>query len=94
MASSDIERIREAVLNQCYSLSEHAYDEMADDNLDVLDVESAMLTGKIARILTRDPRGTRYEVHGLATDQSTMVGVVVRLVASDELLIITVFEVK
>ncbi|HEY3968612.1 MAG TPA: hypothetical protein VGM05_28950 [Planctomycetaceae bacterium] len=39
MANRDIERIRDAILDQRYILTEHAYDEMAEDNLDVLDVE-------------------------------------------------------
>jgi hypothetical protein len=37
-------------------LTEHAYDEMAEDNLDVLDIESAVLTGTIDQTLTMDPR--------------------------------------
>lgn len=46
MASKQFERIRDAILNQRYTLTEHAYEEMEDDNLDVLDVESAVLTGR------------------------------------------------
>ena len=67
---------------------------MDEDNLDVLDVEAAMLTGEIDQVLTKDPRGTRYVVIGLATDQSTPVGVVVRFVERDQLLIVTVYEIK
>jgi hypothetical protein len=93
MARSDIERIRDCVLNQCYSLTEHAYEEIAEDNLDVLDLESALLTGGIVNEFTHDPRGTRYEIHGYATDQATLVGVVVRFVLKDRLLVITAFEV-
>ena len=55
MASRELERIRNAILDQKYTLSEHAYDEMAADNLDVLDVESAILTGDIDKTLTMDP---------------------------------------
>jgi hypothetical protein len=32
---------------------------MGEDNLDVLDVEAAILTGTIDEVLTMDPRGTR-----------------------------------
>jgi len=67
---------------------------MDEDNLDVLDVEAAMLTGEIDQVLTKDPRGTRYVVIGLATDQSTPVGVVVRFVERDQLPIVTVYEIK
>lgn len=94
MASRELERIRNAVLDHRYTLTEHAYDEAAEDNLDVLDVESAILTGEIDEVLTRDPRGTRYVVIGNATDQETPVGVVVRFVEHDQLLILTVYEIK
>ena len=94
MASRGLERIRSAILDHRYSLTEHAYEEMDDDNLDVLDVEAAILTGEIDQVLTVDPRGTRYVVVGHATDQQTQVGVVVRFVEHDQLLIITVYEAK
>ena len=94
MAGRDIERIRDAVLDHRYVLTEHAQDEMAEDNLDVLDVESAILTGQLDEVLTKDPRGTRYVVIGNATDQETKVGVVGRFVAHDQFLIITVYEIK
>jgi hypothetical protein len=94
MASRDLERMRNAVLGGRYTLTEHAYDEMAEDNLDVFDVESAILTGRIDQVLTKDPRGTRYVVVGNATDQSTPVGVVARFVEHDQLLIVTVYEIK
>jgi hypothetical protein len=60
----------------------------------VLDVESAILTGKIGQTLTKDPRGTRYVVIGNATDLLTQVGVVVRFVEYDQLLIVTVYELN
>ena len=94
MDSRELERIRNAIMDCRYTLSEHAYDEMGEDNLDVLDVESAILTGDIDQVLTMDPRGTRYVVIGNATDQVTPVGVVVRFVEHDQLLIITVYEIK
>ena len=94
MASRELERIRNAILDQRYTLTEHAYDEMNEDNLDVLDVEAAILTGEIDQVLTMDPRGTRYVVIGNATDESTPVGVVCRFVELDQLLIVTVYEVK
>jgi len=94
MASRDLERIRNAILDGRYALTEHAYDEMAEDNLDVLDVESAILTGEIDKVLTRDSRGTRFVVVGKATDRDTPVGVVVRFVEHDQLLVITVYEIE
>ncbi len=94
MAGRGLERIRDAILDHRYSLTEHAYEEMDEDNLDVLDVEAAILTGEIDQVLTVDPRGTRYVVVGNATDQQTAVGVVVRFVERDQLLVITIYEVK
>ena len=94
MASGDLDRIRNAILDGQYTLTEHAYDEMDEDHLDVLDVESAILTGEIDKVLTVDPRGTRFVVIGNATDEATPVAVVVRFVEHDRLLIITVYEIK
>ncbi|MBU4270954.1 MAG: DUF4258 domain-containing protein [Planctomycetes bacterium] len=94
MAGRGLERIRDAILDHRYSLTEHAYEEMDEDNLDVLDMEAAILTGEIDQVLTVDPRGTRYVVVGNATDQQTAVGVVVRFVERDQLLVITIYEVK
>jgi TolB-like protein len=94
MASRELERIRRAVLEQRYALTEHAYDEMDADHLDVLDVEAAILTGRIDQRLTKDPRGTRYVITGKATDETTPVSVVVRFVEHDQLLVLTVYEKK
>ena len=94
MASRDLERIRDAILDGQFTLTEHAYDEMEQDHLDVLDVESAVLTGEIDQVLTADPRGTRFVILGHATDQVTPVAVVVRFVEHEQLLVITVYEIK
>lgn len=67
---------------------------MNADQLDVLDVETAVLTGRIEQTLTNDSRGIRHVIKGTATDLSTVVGVVVRFVEHDELLVLTVYEVK
>ena len=94
MASEPLERIRSAILDHSYALSEHAYEEMDADGLDALDVEAAVLTGGIDQVLTDDPRGTRFVVIGTACDETTPLGVVVRWVEQDQLLIITVYEIK
>ena len=94
MARRELERIRNAIFDHRYVLTEHACDEMAEDNLDVLDVEAAVLTGEIDQVLTKDPRGTRYVVVGTATDQETLVGVALRFVEHNQLLVITVYEIK
>lgn len=94
MRSRQLERIRRAILEHRYVMSEHAYEEMEKDKLDVLDIEAAVLAGELDQVLTKDPRGTRYVVVGTATDQQTSVGVVSRFVEHDQLLIITVYEIK
>ena len=71
----------------------HAMEEMAEDNLDILDLEHAILDGTIVRIDKDDPRGTKYVVEGVAADGRTAVGVVGRFTSSDRYLIITVYEI-
>lgn len=93
MSSATLERIRNAILEQQYVLSEHAYEEMDNDNLDALDVEAAILTGEVRDVQTHDPRGVRYVIVGTGCDLSTSVGVVARFVEQDRLLIITVYEI-
>jgi Domain of unknown function (DUF4258) len=90
---SDIDRIREKIRRLQYDMSAHAMEEMAEDFLSILDVEAAVLNGRIARIETEDPRGTKYVVEGTALDQQTPVGVVGRFASSGRYLIITVYEV-
>jgi len=85
-----IEKIRQCVRGQKYLISTHANEEMSDDELTALDVEQAILTGKIEKRFTRDPRGTRYEIVGRALD-GRPVGVVCRMLGIGWLRIITVY---
>jgi hypothetical protein len=71
----------------------HAMEEMAEDDLDILDVEQALLTGQVLRTERNDPRGTKHVMEGLATDGKTLVGVVGRF-QGDRYLIITIYEVS
>jgi len=71
----------------------HAAEEMAEDDLDILDIERAILSGQIVRRQKDDPRGTKYVVEGFATDSTTSVGVVGRFLSSDRYLIITIYEI-
>jgi hypothetical protein len=74
-------------------MAAHAMEEMAEDYLDIDDVEHVLLTGVLHRIERSDPRGTKYVVHGTALDGATLVGVVGRFARQDRYLIITVYEV-
>jgi hypothetical protein len=48
--SSRIDRIRDKIRLRQYDMSAHAMEEMAEDDLDVDDVESAILRGTIVRV--------------------------------------------
>ena len=63
---------------------------MADDFLMAADIENIILTGKIAREFTHDPRGARYEVYGDTVDYRQAF-VVCRFLSSGVLLIITTY---
>lgn len=85
-----LRRMRQAILEQRYRISSHANDEMAADFLLAADIENIVLTGKITRRFTHDPRGTRYEVLGHTVDYRRA-HVICRLLLSCVLLIITAY---
>jgi hypothetical protein len=87
---SVLERIRRKVRDRRHYLSQHAEDEMLDDDLERADVERAILRGRIDKKLTQDPRGTRYRLIGPATDGRGVV-VVCRFQETTDLIIITVY---
>ena len=93
MRQSRIHRIREKIRLGEYDMSAHAMEEMAEDLLDITDVESAALNGRITRTEGDDPRGTKFVVEGAATDGKTPVGVVGRFTTTGRYLIITVYEI-
>jgi len=87
-----LQKIRQKIIDRSYYLSSHAEDEMLDDRLERVDVERAILQGKIDRKLTRDQRGTRYRIAGPATD-GRMLHVICRFKADSNLVIVTVYAV-
>jgi hypothetical protein len=91
MPKSRLERIRDCIRRRDYDMSAHAVEEMAEDFLDILDIEAATLSGTISRLDKEDPRGTRYVLVGVAADHRTPVGVVGRFVEEGRFLIITVY---
>ncbi len=83
--------IREKVRNQEYEFAlPHFFEEMANDDLILADIESAIANGRVRRRFSRDPRGTRYEVVGPATDRR-QVAVICRIKATGKLLFITTY---
>ena len=83
--------MRLAIRNCEYVVTVHALLEMRIDSLDIIDVESAILTGTIQTVFDDDPRGRRYEVVGKACDLATDVAVVTRFAGA--WLIITVYQI-
>jgi hypothetical protein len=88
-----LERIRDAVREQRYDVTKHAVDEMSEDGLDIVDVETSILNGTIIKSDKDDPRGKRHTVHGTGADGVTPVGTAGRFTETGQYLIITVYEV-
>jgi len=93
MSARVLQRIQTAVVNGEYDVTIHAVEEMAEDGLDILDVESAIASGQLTKTETDDPRGARYTIVGTGTDEHTRVGVAGRLKETGIFLIITVYAV-
>lgn len=94
MPSSVLETIRDLVRQGRYDVTDHAWDEMADDNLLLLDVETAIFTGVIVREDTGDPRGIVYVIEGVGTDRMTRVGAAVRFNDRQDALVITAYKIN
>ena len=63
---------------------------MSEDDLGIEDVKGIVLTGRVIRRSTDDPRGPRYEVGGEASD-GRPASVVCRFLPSGVLRIVTVY---
>ena len=86
--------IQEKVRAQEYEFAiPHFFEEMAEDKLMLSDVENAIANRRIRRRFTREPRGTRYEVVGPATD-GREIAVICRLKETGKLLLITVYALE
>ncbi|HZX48181.1 MAG TPA: DUF4258 domain-containing protein [Nitrospirota bacterium] len=89
-----IDVIREKLRNQEYEFAlPHFFEELANDNLIFADIEMAIANGQINRKFTRDPRGTRYEVVGTATD-GRKIAVICRIKSTGKLLLITTYALE
>lgn len=87
-----IEKIRQKIRERDYFLSSHAEDEMAEDRLERIDVERAILEGSVEKKLTNDPRGTRYRIQGPAID-GRLIHVICRFREVDCMIIVTVYAI-
>jgi hypothetical protein len=75
-------------------MTHHAIEEMAEDQLDIHDVESAILSGRLTKTEKEDPRGTKYTVVGLSVDGQILIGTVGRFTGTGRYLIITVYAIE
>lgn len=94
MADQIVERIRNCIRTGRYDLTSHAFDEMAEDGLLLLDIEQSILTGKIVKTEADDPRGTKYVVHGTGNSPFMQVASVGRFLPDGSYLIITVYAIN
>jgi hypothetical protein len=90
MARRELDRIRRAVLEGRYEVTEHALLEAEADVFDAGDVRHALLGGILERTYSHDPRGVRYLVRGPSRDGRAM-DIVCRFTPLHDLRIITVF---
>ena len=89
-----IDSIRRKVEKHEYEFTiPHFIEEMANDHITFADIEMAIAKGRIRRKFTRDPRGTRYEVIGPATDMRD-IGIICRIKGTGKLLFITTYELE
>jgi hypothetical protein len=93
MRQSWIERIRDRIRLRQYDMTAHASEEMAEDDLDIADVEHAVPTGRVVEIRRRDPSGNKSVLEGWAADGKTLAGVVGRFPSSGRYPIVTVYNV-
>ena len=85
-----LQKIRRKIIDREYYLSSHAEEEILDDELERIDVENAILKGRIEKKLTQDARGTRYRIEGPALD-GRLIHVICRFKEDANLIIITVY---
>lgn len=86
-------RIKTAVRDGNYEITDHAIEEAEADNFGPLDVQHAILQGDLIRRYTHDPRGPRYKICGPAQDGRLMY-IVCRFTEWRGVRIITVFAVQ
>lgn len=92
MSDEIIARIRRAVRDNQYQMTDHALDEADADALTLDDIVSVLLNGGLDSIYTDDPRGPRYVIRGDVEEDE--VDVVCRFRSDGILLIIiTVYVV-
>lgn len=86
-----ISTLRQLVRSLAYSVSVHATDELEDDNLSILDLETIILSGEIVeRQRDRATSETKYVVRGTTLDDQEA-ECVVKISPSGRLFVVTVY---
>lgn len=86
-----LDRLKECVRTRNYVVTLHADEELADEGLSILDVERAILDGRITeRQKDADTAEWKYIVAG-PIRQDEMMSVVVKLGPTGRMVLITVF---
>jgi hypothetical protein len=93
MPRRGIREIRERIRTKNYELTGHAEEEREDDDLSMTDLQNIILSGRVAQILTDDPRGNRYVVQGKVQD-GREIEVICRFLVFGKLRIITVYALE
>ncbi len=93
MHDRQLRRFREAVRLGTYDLTYHGLDEMEQDRLSVLDLESCVLTGSIGE-RQRDRRTSewKYVIQGRALD-GREIAVVVKWLPGGKMAVLTVYRI-
>lgn len=88
------DKMRQLVRSLDYVMTIHAEEEMENDNLSILDVENAILTGEIVEHQRDQSTGeSKYLVSGQALDDAP-VTVVAKLGLTGRLVFITVYRAE
>ena len=91
MSDGILTRIRRAVREKRYQVTDHALEEADADNLTLDDILDILLNGDLDSTYTDDPRGPRYVIRGdMGEDE---VDVVCRFRSDGKLLIIITVDV-
>jgi hypothetical protein len=85
-----VDRIRRAVRERRWEVTEHALLEAEADGFDAADIRHALIAGTVRMTYTHDVRGVRYLVCGRAVDARAM-NLVCRFTPLRDLRVITVF---
>ena len=64
MSEEILRRIRRAVREKRYQITDHALEEADADDLTLDDILDVLLNGDLDSIYTDDPRGPRYVIRG------------------------------